>query len=83
MRLQNLCFINVQQKEYQYVGAAIQMAEVGVSVVANTALPLANPVLSRFGGWSTLDAWACRGLDHVEAAAPIITQPAGEVSGNK
>lgn len=64
------------------MGAAMQMAETGVSVVASTALPLAHPLLSRFGGWGTLDAWACRGLDRMEAAAPIITQPTGEVRSN-
>lgn len=65
------------------MGAALQMAEASVSVVASTALPLAHPILNRVGGWGTLDAWACRGLDCVEAAAPIITKPTGEVRSNR
>ena len=73
---------NILQKEHHYVGAALQAAEAGVSVVANTALPLAHPLLNQVGGWDTLDQWACRGLDRVEEVAPIITQPTKEVSSN-
>ncbi|KAG0707007.1 hypothetical protein GWK47_024192 [Chionoecetes opilio] len=73
-----LSLYNTTKKERQYVGAALQVAEAGVSVVANTALPLAHPLLSHWGGWGTLDAWACQGLDCVEEAAPIITQPTTE-----
>ncbi|MPC93118.1 Perilipin-2 [Portunus trituberculatus] len=50
-----------------------------MSLVTNTALPLAHPLVSQVGGWGTIDQWACRGLDRVEEAAPIITQPTKEV----
>lgn len=77
--LLDIIITNILQKEHQYVGAALQVAEAGVSAVANTALPLAHPLLNHVGGWGALDQWACQGLDRVEEVVPIITQPTKEV----
>lgn len=68
------------QKERQYVGAALKVAEAGVCVAASTALPLAGPLVESVGGWATLNQWACQGLDRIEEAAPLITKPTHEVS---
>lgn len=68
------------------MGTALRVAEAGIRVATEGALPLAMPLLhplvDRVGGWSTLDEWACRGLDRVEEAAPIITKPTDEVGGS-
>ncbi|XP_037804123.1 perilipin-1-like [Penaeus monodon] len=73
----------ITQDRYQYVGTALRVAEAGIRVATEGALPLAMPLLhplvDRVGGWSTLDEWACRGLDRVEEAAPIITKPTDEI----
>ncbi|KAK8389954.1 hypothetical protein O3P69_012873 [Scylla paramamosain] len=61
------------------VGAALRAAERSVRVAATGALPLANPLVERVGGWAALDEWACRGLDRVEKAVPIISLPAEEI----
>ncbi|XP_071544274.1 uncharacterized protein [Panulirus ornatus] len=66
-------------KDQQYVGVALKAAEVGVWAAANTALPLATPLVKLVGGWTTLEEWACRGLDRVEQAVPIITKPTVEI----
>ncbi|XP_042226177.1 uncharacterized protein LOC121869090 [Homarus americanus] len=66
-------------KEQQYVGVALQAAEVSVWAVANTALPLATPLVERVVGWAVLDKWACKGLDRVKEAAPIITKSTREI----
>ncbi|XP_042878935.1 perilipin-1-like [Penaeus japonicus] len=71
------------QDRHQYVGAALRAAETGIRVVTGGAVPLAKPILhpfvDRVGGWKVLDEWACRGLDRVEEAAPIITKPTDEI----
>ncbi|ROT69564.1 lipid storage droplet protein [Penaeus vannamei] len=71
------------QDRHQYVGTALRAAEVGIRVATDGALPLAKPLLhplvNRVGGWGALEEWACRGLDRVEEAAPIITKPTDEV----
>ncbi|KAK8400228.1 hypothetical protein O3P69_003139 [Scylla paramamosain] len=74
-----LSLYNTTKKDHHYVGAALHAAEAGLSIVANTALPLAYPLVNQVGGWGTLDQWACHGLDRVEEAAPIITQPTKEM----
>lgn len=43
------------------------------------AKPLLHPLVNRVGGWGALEEWACRGLDRVEEAAPIITKPTDEI----
>nr|XP_027222535.1 perilipin-3-like [Penaeus vannamei] len=71
------------QDRHQYVGTALRAAEVGIRVATDGALPLAKPLLhplvNRVGGWGALEEWACRGLDRVEEAAPIITKPTDEM----
>lgn len=65
--------------KHQYVGVVLRTAEMGVRAAASTALPLATPIVDRVVGWDTVDKWACRGLDRVEQAAPIITKPTNEI----
>lgn len=71
------------QDRHQYVGTALRVAEAGIRVATEGALPLAKPLLhplvDRVGGWGALDEWACRGLNRVEEAAPIITKPTNEI----
>ncbi|XP_050698168.1 perilipin-5-like [Eriocheir sinensis] len=66
-------------KSNAVVGAALRAAERGVRVAATGALPLADPLVRRVGGWAVVDEWACRGLDRVEKAVPIINLPAEEI----
>ncbi|KAG7177809.1 uncharacterized protein LOC121860097 [Homarus americanus] len=66
-------------KRNEVMGAAIKAAETSMRVAATSALPLAAPILDRVGGWEAVDEWACRGLDRVEEAAPIIKKPTKEI----
>lgn len=68
-----------QQDSNEYVRAALLAAEEGVRAAATGALPLAAPIVERVGGWEAVDDWACRGIDRVAQAAPIITKPTEEV----
>lgn len=68
-----------QQDNNEYVRAALLAAEEGVRAAATGALPLAAPIVERVGGWEAVDDWACRGIDRVAQAAPIITKPTEEV----
>ncbi|XP_047482029.1 uncharacterized protein LOC125034305 isoform X2 [Penaeus chinensis] len=61
--------------KHQYVGVVLRTAEMGVRAAASTA----TPIVDRVVGWDTVDKWACRGLDRVEQAAPIITKPTNEI----
>ncbi|XP_042858379.1 perilipin-2-like isoform X2 [Penaeus japonicus] len=63
----------------EYVRAALLAAEEGVRAAATGALPLAAPIVERVGGWEAVDDWACRGIDRVAQAAPIITKPTEEI----
>ncbi|KAK8751532.1 hypothetical protein OTU49_008963 [Cherax quadricarinatus] len=66
-------------KDKQYVGVAVQAAEMGVWVAANIMLPLVSPLLERVSGWTALDEWACMGLDHVKEALPVINKQTKEI----
>ncbi|XP_071523381.1 uncharacterized protein [Panulirus ornatus] len=66
-------------KNNEVMGAAIRAAEASMRVAAMGALPLATPIVERVGGWEAVDKWACRGLDRVERAAPIIKSPTKEI----
>ncbi|XP_069178628.1 uncharacterized protein [Procambarus clarkii] len=66
-------------KRNEVMGAALRAAEASMAVAATGALPLAAPLLERVGGWQRVDEWACRGLDRVEEAAPIIKKPTKEI----
>ncbi|XP_027208538.1 perilipin-1 isoform X1 [Penaeus vannamei] len=70
---------NTKQDSNEYVRAALLAAEEGVRAAATGALPLAAPIVERVGGWEAVDNWACRGIDRVAQAAPIITKPTEEI----
>ncbi|XP_037803899.1 perilipin-2-like isoform X1 [Penaeus monodon] len=70
---------NTKQDSNEYVRAALLAAEEGVRAAATGALPLAAPIVERVGGWEAVDDWACRGIDRVAQAAPIITKPTEEI----
>ncbi|KAK7067712.1 hypothetical protein SK128_028269 [Halocaridina rubra] len=65
------------------MGAALRAAEASMRVAASGAMPLATPIVNTVGGWSVIDEWACRGLDRVVQAAPIIKKPTEEVGLGK
>ncbi|KAK7063214.1 hypothetical protein SK128_004826 [Halocaridina rubra] len=71
-------------KDQQYVGTALKLAEAaGVTVVSATGSavkPIATPIANHVvGGWAAVDAIACRWLDNMEKAMPIITKPPDEI----
>lgn len=61
------------------VRVALEAAERGVRAGVTGALPLAQPLVERVGGWEAIDRWACNGLDRVQKAAPVIKLPTKEV----
>ncbi|XP_045619419.2 perilipin-2 [Procambarus clarkii] len=66
-------------KDKQYVGVAVQVAAVAVGATASKALSLASPLVEQGGRWAALDELACKGLDCVKQAVPIITKPTKEI----
>ncbi|KAK4292516.1 hypothetical protein Pmani_034726 [Petrolisthes manimaculis] len=66
-------------KSNKVVGVALRAAEASVRMGLSGALPLAQPIVQRVGGWSAIDKWACQGLDKVQKVAPIITLPTKEL----
>ncbi|KAK4308263.1 hypothetical protein Pmani_020017 [Petrolisthes manimaculis] len=66
-------------KSNDVVRSALQAAENGVRAGLTGALPLAQPLVERVGGWEAIDRWACMGLDRVQKAAPVIKLPTKEL----
>lgn len=54
-------------------------AEISLRAAAAVAYPLSSPVLAGVGGWTTIDEWACRGLDTLENFLPALKQPTKQV----